>query len=534
MSGGKETPRQKMIGMMYLVLTALLALNVSNAVMEKFAIIDDTLKEGIISTSATNEKKTKDIQSASSSQEKVLAAKDIAAKIRLLTKTTIASLDVLKTQLATEEDGKAIERAELVTNLNRAEEIMINHSMPEAGQNYEKLLSAYITELNKHMGDRVKKLKSPFKKLTRTALDYDEFKDGPHKDKPFLEFSFEQVPTIAAIATISETQSEILKDEADCLDILYGEADAVNLKVDQLVPMVQADAHNFVPGQSYEGNLFVAGSSSGVNPEMFFGNSPLKVEELEVSRGIKIKMGKIKFLVRGASNYDAFGRAKASFHVKINLPGTGLPPLDEDIEYNVLRPAPKFASAAASTLYRNCGNLTDVTIPGLTDVSNLSLSVPPNEGTVIKISSGKFAIIPTRPECNVSVLMDGINVYTEHFKSKDVPQPVGRVMFGNSSYNKDLGLPPGTPQIRIEPFILDKEFVNNNPKDSKYQVRSCVVEIRGAQVQLPSGSINLTQYGLKSGDSFTIKQVKVFRNTYDGKQEEVLGSEMTTTVRIAK
>ena len=39
MAGGKETPRQKMIGMMYLVLTALLALNVSNAVLEKFAII---------------------------------------------------------------------------------------------------------------------------------------------------------------------------------------------------------------------------------------------------------------------------------------------------------------------------------------------------------------------------------------------------------------------------------------------------------------------------------------------------------------
>jgi hypothetical protein len=43
MAGGKETPRQKMIGMMYMVLTALLALNVSNSVLEKFAIIDDTL-----------------------------------------------------------------------------------------------------------------------------------------------------------------------------------------------------------------------------------------------------------------------------------------------------------------------------------------------------------------------------------------------------------------------------------------------------------------------------------------------------------
>ena len=43
MAGGKETPRQKMIGMMYLVLTALLALQVSNAVLEKFVFIDKAL-----------------------------------------------------------------------------------------------------------------------------------------------------------------------------------------------------------------------------------------------------------------------------------------------------------------------------------------------------------------------------------------------------------------------------------------------------------------------------------------------------------
>ena len=57
MAGGKETPRQKMIGMMYLVLTALLALNVSNAVLEKFAIIDNTLVDMIKENNTTNETK---------------------------------------------------------------------------------------------------------------------------------------------------------------------------------------------------------------------------------------------------------------------------------------------------------------------------------------------------------------------------------------------------------------------------------------------------------------------------------------------
>jgi hypothetical protein len=54
MAGGKETPRQKMIGMMYLVLTALLALNVSNAVLEKFAIIDSTLSDFLVESDKKN------------------------------------------------------------------------------------------------------------------------------------------------------------------------------------------------------------------------------------------------------------------------------------------------------------------------------------------------------------------------------------------------------------------------------------------------------------------------------------------------
>jgi hypothetical protein len=57
MAHGKETPRQKMIGMMYLVLTALLALNVSTSVLDAFKIID----EGLEKTGVTMENKNKEI-----------------------------------------------------------------------------------------------------------------------------------------------------------------------------------------------------------------------------------------------------------------------------------------------------------------------------------------------------------------------------------------------------------------------------------------------------------------------------------------
>ena len=96
MAGGKETPRQKMIGMMYLVLTALLALNVSNAVLEKFAIIDDTLVKMIKEDNTTNENKLTGILASTSQDPKVVAAKEKAKQVRELSKSTVTYLDELK------------------------------------------------------------------------------------------------------------------------------------------------------------------------------------------------------------------------------------------------------------------------------------------------------------------------------------------------------------------------------------------------------------------------------------------------------
>ena len=55
MAGGKQTPRQKMIGVMYLVLTAMLALNVSAEVLEAFVLVDKGLNQTLKSFSSKNE-----------------------------------------------------------------------------------------------------------------------------------------------------------------------------------------------------------------------------------------------------------------------------------------------------------------------------------------------------------------------------------------------------------------------------------------------------------------------------------------------
>ena len=142
MSGGKETPRQKMIGMMYLVLTALLALNVSSAVLEKFAIMNTTLKDLIDENTATNERKTSAILASTSKEDKVLKAIETTKQVRALSKKTITTLDSIKDILSREHDGKPMVGDELVGNTNISEEKMLNDKS-QLAPNYERTLVSF-------------------------------------------------------------------------------------------------------------------------------------------------------------------------------------------------------------------------------------------------------------------------------------------------------------------------------------------------------------------------------------------------------
>lgn len=509
MAGGKETPRQKLIGMMYLVLTALLALNVSSAVLEKFVIIDTTLSELLEESKITNDTKFKGIDGSTSTAQKVLDAKAKAKRVTEMTAGTIRYLDDLKKKLKTGEDGKEFEGEGYWGNMHRPEEYFLNEkAKATVAKEYQDKLDNFVKDLNNEM-----KFKVPFTKLTKTPDDYKEFKGGIHAGKDFITFSFEQTPLPAAIASISQLQTEVIDYEAQALDSLFAIAEGVNFKADQIVPMVQSVSNTLVAGQDYEGRLFVAGSSSGISPEMFKDGRPVVVEETEVSKGVRVKMGKIKFPA-SASSYDKDGVAESSFKVKINLPGRD--PIEDVIKYKVLRPVAKFESVAASTLYLECGNEMSVSVQGLTDLSGLNLTCSADEGSIQKMGPGKFVLLPKRPQMNVGIVMNGVSIGTNKFTAKNVPQPQGTIKIGNQDYDPAKGIPAGTNIIKYVPEISDETFLKQNQKDASYRIVSMVMQITGkTPITLSSGTIELAKYGLRAGDTFSLSNVQVVRSTWD-------------------
>jgi gliding motility-associated protein GldM len=303
-------------------------------------------------------------------------------------------------------------------------------------------------------------------------------------------------------------QTEVLEYEAVALDSIFRKVRGAVVEFGITVPMVRPERSILVAGQEYKADLFIAAASSE-NPEMFYNNSPLPIE---TDPATGIKMGKIKFRA-SAGNYDKNGLAEASYSVKINLKGK---PFIDVIKYKVARPVAKFESESASTLYLDCGNEMSVSVAGLEEASGISLAVSPDQGKIVQQGPGKFVLIPTRPSMDVKVAVNGSQIEVKNFKAKEVPKPSGKLMVGNGEYDVKKGIPPGTSIVKYVPDITDETFKRQNVKDAGYRITSMTLQITGkTPITLSSGTIELTKYGLRPGDSFSIFNVQVVRSTWD-------------------
>jgi len=528
MAGKKETPRQKMIGMMYLVLTALLALQVSNAVLEKFAIINETLG-GII----TEGNKKSDLtlatiisEAGKSQSPKVLSAKDRAQKTRDLTISTLKGLDELKLRMLKKVDADKISESVITDHSNKVATMMIDvKSKEQEGVKYEKLLNDYVKQLSEYSG-------LPFEKLAKPPKDIPLFaQNEDHIRKDYLTFTFENTPAIAALASVTQTETEILEYEARALDKLREEAGAGRISFDQFVPMVRAKSSTVAAGAKYEAEMFLTGSSTAILPEFYMGAQRLQVIEDET----KVKMGKIEFTAQGGG-YDAHGMARKSFEAVIKMNDTTF---RKTIEYFVAQPVIRVTTGNAPTLYMNCGNNVNIEVPTLGPAYNPTFNAGSGAQIIKGDKPGKVTIIPKQRKISVGVNNAGIKIGDANFDVKNVPYPHYVAYVGNNPVDLRNGIKPN--QIGSLRFVAEPEanFKEEVPKDARYRIKRAEVILgRGtAGVQRLNATnenpdLRAWTNQARPGDRIIIDIKDVSRRTYQDEEEKVAVTGSTGIISI--
>lgn len=517
MAGGKETPRQKMIGMMYLVLTALLALQVSNAVLEKFAIINETLGTLIIENDRKSEATLGAIieEAGKSQRPEVLRAKENAQKVREKTKYAIKYIDELKKRMMAASGAEEINEAVINDHSSKVATMMIDvKSKEQEGKKYEKLLNDYVNDINALSGLKLDKIAKAPKEM---ALFKD---DEDHVRKDFLTFTFENTPAIAALASVTQVQSEILEYEARALDRLREEAGAGTIRFDQFIPMVRPKSSIVAAGAKYEAEMFLTGSSTAISPEFYLDGKPLPIiEDAET----KVKMGKVEFTAQGGG-YNEQGLASKRFTARIKMNDNEF---EKTIEYQVAQPIIRVTTGNAPTLYMNCGNTVNIEVPALGTAYNPTFS---SSGATIHKGDkpGRVTIIPKQRKIQVAVSNAGTSIGTQAFDVKNIPDPRYIAYIGNTQVDLRNGIRAN--QLQNLRFVAepDANFKEEVPKDARYRIKR-------AEVILGRGTAGIQRFNAtnenpdlrswvnqaRPGDRIVIDIKEVSRRTFSDTEEKV-------------
>ncbi len=263
MAGLPRDPRQKMINVMYLVLTAILALNVSNEVINAFKVVDTSLiasNQIIAASNNTLYKSLEEKLNEPQSKDKASIWEPKAMEAKKLSADMMSYLDSLKlalkkaADLRIKADGTEDYRED---NLDASTRLFETH---KEGEKLKARLDAYKQNMLNIDPAIRKQFENNFPVNTETK----NFKtrEGQHKD--FTQMYFHMTPTVAALTMLSKFQNSIKNAENMVVTYCHSQIGAVEVHMDQVGVIVGANSTYLMPGQELKVTAGVGAYSSSV------------------------------------------------------------------------------------------------------------------------------------------------------------------------------------------------------------------------------------------------------------------------------
>ena len=416
MAGGKLTPRQKMINMMYLVLTALLALNVSREVMDAFYEVMVSQEASI----ETVEKQNSSIYTAfeaAAAENPVKAGpwRDKANDVKSRSAALYQQIEDLKRGVI-EASGGADEESGDPNKPSKMDDL-------EASPNYF-LIQGNGAKLKAALADyrEFMKTEAEGNDLLMNSLD-GTFDLSDHKHDgttiSWEQHKFEHFPLISVLTFLTKMQSDVRTSEANVIDYLQKNITASDLKFTGVRTVVMPKSTFVTKGGEYEADVFLAAFDDTQNPTVTINGQELSEEDIVGG------VAKVRFPANrvGETTWNGEIKLVQNGEEKV-FPVEG--------SFNVAPPSVVISPTKMNVLYRGVDNPLEISVPGV-DPSNLIVS-----GTGVKKSGNGYIADVTRNkggELKISVsVRDGdktSNMGSKLFRVKNLPDASGSI-FGKT------------------------------------------------------------------------------------------------------
>ena len=409
MSGAKncpETPRQKMIGMMYLVLTAMLALNVSADILNGFDMVNDSLNTAIENSKTRNHNLYGDMQALYDlNPTKVGEWLEKANKVKEESDKMFDLLQEFKVGIIALADGKNADPEGNVIlkrdDTNVSGEYAEVGTTKKRGNELKSAIDNYRIFVEEMFGND--SLRS---QIFDAMYNTDPIKKKA--DEPAVEWvdnTFAHMPAVAVITMLSKYQTDVRNTEAELLQYFIQQQDAGDFRVNKIQARLIPDSKNVMQGGRYHAEIALMAVDTTKAPIYFVGDNQLD------SCVIDIPCNQIgTFPIKGRLEMiDQYGATQT---------------YEFEDQYMVSAPAATVANVDMNVVYRGYDNKMEISVPGLADSQ---LRVSANGATMTK-SGNQYICKPTAKDkitILVSADIDGKTrtIGQKEFRVRPVPSP---------------------------------------------------------------------------------------------------------------
>jgi len=419
MAGHKETPRQKMIGMMYLVLTALLALNVSADILNAFTVVN----EGMERTNSNFEGKVNQMHSDFEKQYELNKVKvgpyyDKSVKAKQYSLDLINQIKEVQNKIIgnTEFGDPDIRNVSYefkdINNNTKDTTVVEPRMVPlewiSAKSDYDNPGNILLGPGDSGTEGEATKLKTAFAEYKTNMLallskqQADGLSLGLNTDKKFNSHAgkkqiwelntFFHTVLSADIVLLNKYIAEVMNIESEIVALLYSNVSAEDFKFDVIDAKVIQKANIVIAGEPYEAQIFVAAYSSTDTPEVILkgGIDTLYKKDHQGATIIDTATdGMITYRVKTS----ATGDFKYAGVIKVKKPGGGHMIKHFNSSYTVIKPSATVSADKMNVVYRGLANPITIAAAGFTnDQIRLSSS---GGGSLSSKGNGKYMFTPT-------------------------------------------------------------------------------------------------------------------------------------------
>ncbi|WP_159800128.1 gliding motility protein GldM [Flavobacterium sp. MK4S-17] len=445
MAGGKLTPRQKMINLMYLVFIAMLALNMSKEVLSAFGLMNEQFESANTEAIKNNNALYEALVAKASENQSFEAAKNLSQQIKGISDQFYAYLGTLKNDITKDierEEGKLpyeeMDKGDMID-----EKWFEGDGYSPKGKEIIATIEKYKSDMKAAIGKDVKYI-AIIKELDN-KFNTSDVVDSEGVKKQYLDYHFKGFPSIASLTKLTAMQNNVKVIEANVYNLALGKAAIEATSMNKYKAIVVLDKNAYFQGEKVTGKVVLGRYDENTKPVSFEG--PGKIDPATGQAIIELNAGSVgEQTIKGKFNFLEDGK-------KV--------PLDFEGTYVVV-PRPQSATISAdkmNSVYRGVENPMTISFAGIAD-SDVTASAPGlRKGSKQGQYNWNVTSVPgTSAVVTVTgKLPDGKTVVDKKtFNIREIPRPSPtlRGMSGSGKGNKN-DLMSSTVNIEFPDFVFD-------------------------------------------------------------------------------